>query len=144
MMNTIFITSFHPSIGQNILSGDVVKKLLLREDVRIVIFCPDYKTSYFKNEFDHPHIFIEGIKIEKPTWHDILFGYISRSVISSSTLLIHRKELFTGKKDFTFCVFLFLSDFRPNVFSKKVIRWLDQLTSPKSKFENYFKNTILN
>ncbi|MEK7629054.1 MAG: hypothetical protein AAB394_00840 [Patescibacteria group bacterium] len=140
MMNTIFITSFHPSIGQNILSGDVVKKLLLREDVRIVIFCPDYKTSYFKNEFDHPHIFIEGIKIEKPTWHDILFGYISRSVISSSTLLIHRKELFYRKKKILPFVFsYFLVILGRMFFLKKVIRWLDQLTSPKSKFENYFK-----
>ena len=50
-MTTIFITSFNPFIGRNILSTDVLGVLRKEDDLRIAVFVPDYKTAYFKEQY---------------------------------------------------------------------------------------------
>lgn len=61
-MKTIFITSFHPHISRNILATRAFRILASREDLRVIVLVPDYKTDYFKKKFSEGNVTIEGLK----------------------------------------------------------------------------------
>jgi len=61
-VKTIFITSFHPHISRNILATSAFGILKARQDLRIVVVVPDYKTAYFKEQFGGGNVVIEGVK----------------------------------------------------------------------------------
>ena len=65
-MRTLFITSFHAHISRNILATPVLSILKSRQDLRLVILVPDYKVSYFEENFGPPasggNVLIEGFK----------------------------------------------------------------------------------
>lgn len=141
-MKTIFITSFHPLVSRNILLNDIFCRNLIDGDsnLRVVIFCPDYKKEYFENTFKKENVIIEGINIKKNSFQDVLFSYIGRSAISTSTLSIHRKEIFYRNKSFFVFLFSFLVTFFGQ-FSviKKLIRFFDRLTISTNGYKEYFK-----
>lgn len=138
-MRTIFITSFNPFISRNILSTDVLAVLKSDPDLRIVIFCPDYKIDFFKEEFASANILIEGVKTELGSQQDIVFSYLDRSLVRTRTLAIHRLEIFLRNKNIITFFFSYilvgLGRFRS---VKRLVRWLDFLTINKNKFAFYF------
>lgn len=141
-MKTIFITSFHPLVSRNILLNDYFFKTLVGDgnDLRVVVFCPDYKKEYFERNFKKNNIIIEGVDIRKNSRQDILFNYLGRSLVSTSTLDIHRREIFLRNK--TFLVFLFsffLAFIGRFSLIKKLVRFLDQLTISKDEHREYFE-----
>lgn len=141
-MKTIFITSFHPLVSRSILLNDYFFKTLVGDgnDLRVVVFCPDYKKEYFERNFKKNNIIIEGVDIRKNSRQDILFNYIGRSVISTSTLSIHRREIFLRNKAFLVFLFSFLLTFVGQFgFVKKFSRFLDQLTISKNEYKEYFE-----
>jgi len=138
-MQTIFITSFNPFISRNILSGDILKLLQRKKSLRIVIFCPDYKLDYFKENFASDNVVIEGVATEVINKQDIIFSYIGRSLISTKTLAIHRWEIFLRNKNIiTFFFSYFLAAVGRLDQIKRFVRWLDFVTINKSKFSFYF------
>lgn len=139
-MKTIFITSFHPLISRNILlNNGFFNTLLADNQIRLVIFCPDYKQSYFERNFKENNVIIEGVKSERIDRQDVLFSYLSRFLISTETLFIHRRELLRKHKKFlAFAFAYFLVAIGRWAFIKKLIRWLDWLTISKDRFKDYF------
>lgn len=59
-MKTIFIASFHPIISRNIISTDIIS-LLIQRGCRIVVLVPDYKKSYFEENYPHAGVLYEGV-----------------------------------------------------------------------------------
>ncbi len=138
-MKTIFITSLNPFITRNILFTDVFKKLAGNPNLRIVIFCPDYKKEYFEKHFKKENVIIQPIKNERFSKQDVVFGYLGRSLIRTQTLAIHRKEIFLRNKNlFAYLFSHALSWIGWLLPVKNLIRFLDQLTISKSKFAEYF------
>ena len=143
---TIFITSFNPFATRNILFSDVFGILSSRPDWRLVIFCPDYKKDYFEKNFilrqaqnKKNNVIIEGVKSETASRQDIIFSYLGRSLISTKTLAIHRKEiLLRNKNPLTFIFSYFLNFIGWFSSIKKLVRSLDYLTISKTKFAVYF------
>lgn len=136
---TVFITSFNPFATRNLLFSDAFGILNSKSDLKLVIFCPDYKKDYFEEIFLKKNAVIEGIKAEVADRQDTLFGYLNRSAISTSTLAIHRKEILLRNKNlFTFIISCLLALIGRSLFIKRVIRFLDFFTINKRKFSVYF------
>lgn len=146
LMRTIFITSLNPFVTRNILLTDVFRKLSVQPDLRLVIFCPDYKKDYFEENFTlrqaqgkRSEVIIESIQSEKISFQDIVFGYLGRSLINTRRLAIRRGEIFLkNKKVFNYIISLFLSWIGWLSIVKKAVRFLDQLTISKNKFAAFF------
>lgn len=138
-MRTIFITSFNPFATRNILFSDVFGVLSSKFDLRLVIFCPDYKKDYFEKNFRKSNVIIEGIKVEEVNRQDILFSYLGRSLVSTKTLSIHRKEILLRNKNMLNFLVSYIFNFLGWFASvKKLLRFLDQMTITKNKFAVYF------
>ncbi len=138
-MKTIFITSFNPFIGRNILSTETLKQLAGTADLKIIIFCPAYKQNYFKDNFSSDNVAVEGAAAGTTSRQDIIFNYIGRSLISTKTLAIHRLEIFLRNKNIiTFFFSYFLAALGRSDRVKRFIRWLDLATINKSNFSFYF------
>jgi hypothetical protein len=141
-MKTIFITSFHPLVSRNILLNDIFCENLMgwNNDLRVVIFCPDYKKKYFEETFKKDNVIIEGVNIKRNNFQDVFFSYIGRSAIYTSTLSIHRKEIFFRNKSFFVFLFSFLITFfgKFNII-KKLIRLSDRITISTNEYKKYFK-----
>lgn len=66
-MKTIFISSFHPLISRNILSTDILPRLL-KAGVRVVLPTPQYKKEYFETNFGAlPGLSVEGVEYNRPS-----------------------------------------------------------------------------
>lgn len=138
-MKTIFITSLNPFVTRNILFTEVFSVLKSRPDIRLVIFCPDYKVDYFKKNFAAENVFIEGIKPQVISLQDVVFRYLGGSLIDNRTRYIHqRRELLHDKNYFKFWFSRLLSKLSRLVFIKKLVRVLDYLTISKKKFARFF------
>lgn len=138
-MRTIFITSFNPFATRNILFSDAFRILSQQPNLRLVVFCPDYKKDYFQEKFGRANVIIEGMKTEVVAKQDILFSYLGRSIIHTSTLSLHRREIFNrNKKFFNFLISQFIVFLGYLPFIKKIIRWLDLWTIASSRFGGYF------
>jgi len=139
-VKTIFITSLNPFITRNILFTDVFKTLWQKPDLRLVVFCPDYKVDYFKKHFAKDNVLIEGIKSQQVSGQDIVFSYLGRSLNRTRTLSLHRKEIFLRNKNFIAYaaahILSWIGWFSP---IKKLVRFLDLRTISRKKFGAYFK-----
>ncbi len=138
-MKTIFITSFNPFIGRNILSTETLNRLAGTVGLKVIIFCPAYKLNYFKENFASDNVVIEGVATEITSKQDIIFSYIGRSLISTKTLAVHRLEIFLRNKNIiTFFFSYFLAALGRLDKIKSFVRWLDFATINKSKSSFYF------
>lgn len=138
-MKTLFLTSLNPFVTRNILFTDVFKKITAAPDTRLVIFCPDYKKEYFETHFKKNSVVIEPIENERITIQDIIFGYISQSLLNTKRLVIRREEAFLSQKKYIQyggAVVLAWIGWIPAV--KKLVRFLDALTISKRRFASYF------
>lgn len=139
-MKTIFITSFNPFVTRNILFTDVFRIVKNAPDIRVVIFCQDYKKDYFLEHFRGNNILIEGISSQRVAKQDTIFNYLGRSLNRTCTLALHRKEILLRNKDiFAYCASHFLSWIGWLSPIKRMVRFFDQLTISKKKFAQYFE-----
>src|SRR3989344_3275520 len=139
MAKTIFIASLNPFVTRNILFTDVFKKLVETPDLRLVIFCPDYKKEYFEKYFQKENVIVEPVESEKISIQDIIFGYIGQSLLNTKRLVIRREEVFLSKKKYIqYFGAVFLSWIGRFAKVKKLVRFLDRLTFSKKRFAPYF------
>ena len=139
MSKTIFISCFNPFIFRNILTSDVLKVLKSKDDAKIIIFVPDYKIDFFKEQLRSPNVIIEGIKIKKSSKQDIIFRFLTGSLVDTSTILVHKKEkLYRDKRYFRFIIsWLLIKIFSHIFFIRTFIRSLDSLTVDRKTFLSY-------
>lgn len=140
-MKTIFVTCLNPFIARNILATDVFKILKSGNDLRLVIFVPDYKIGWFRENFPANNVVFEGITAQQIDRRDVLFTYLSSSVVDSHTLAIHKREKLL--KDGNYLKFFFswlLRKFlgRP-AFVKKFIRTMDLRWNAADRLAVFFE-----
>ena len=139
-MKTIFLTAFNPFVTRNILETDVFKILNRRNGLRLVVFCPDYKAGYFKENFESGNTVIEGIKTPTISRLDVIFSYIASSLVNTKTRYIHqRRELYQDHNYFKFLTSRFLARMSYWNLVKKAVRFLDNLTISNEVVETFFR-----
>ncbi len=140
-MSTLFITSFNPFIGRNILSTNVLGVLRAQNDLRIVIFVPDYKAEYFKTQFGGPNVTIEGVLSQKISRQDVLFRDLANSLADTSTIRFHRRRrLGAGGSVLRFLLSAFISRVLSRfAAAKRLARFADMRTISKTKFARFFE-----
>lgn len=62
-MRTVFITSFHPLISRNIISGGIIPALTRGGSTRVVVVVPDYKRSFYEETYRYPNVTYEGVDV---------------------------------------------------------------------------------
>ena len=65
MKKTIFITAFHSFISRGILNTDAFKMLAEKQDLKLVIFTPNYKKDSYVDTYGRNNVIIEGVNTEK-------------------------------------------------------------------------------
>src|SRR3989304_4125537 len=92
MTKTFFLTCFNPFIARNILATDVFRILKERQDLKLVVFVPDYKIGWFKENFSGANVVFEGIAPQKISRADVVLTYLASSLVDSKALGIHKRE----------------------------------------------------
>lgn len=139
-MKTIFLTSFNPFIARNILVTDVFRLLNERADLKIVVFVPDYKISWFKENFSGANVVFEGIAPQKISRADVIFTYLASSLLDSKTLAIHKREELARDGNYpkfwaSWVLRKIFSRLRP---LKSLIRYLDGRITGTAGLEEHF------
>lgn len=137
MPKTIFITSFHAHISRNILLTRAFDLLKSRNDLKIVLLAPDYKTGYFQENFGGGNVLVEGVKLYEAskTWSGLFFKRLAELMMPSETRFIKQKyKLHNDGKYAHYLFFLASSAFGRLLFARKIIRYLDLKFSPKGFF----------
>lgn len=96
---TIFITSFHGLLSR-VLDGGVLNGLLSEKNIKIVIFCLDFKKNYYEKEFGSERVIIEPIngKILPPK--ALFFQKIAFKLLLTKTTKIQAYNDLAEKKEY--------------------------------------------
>lgn len=139
-MKTIFITSFHGLISRNILQSGAFEILRNRDDLKLVVFVPDYKLDFFQENFGGKNAVFEKIGLKRASKIDSFFGFIFSALLATNSVKLKRREkLDADKKYFSFFVFyLIVSVFGKIGFLKSLLRWVYEFV-PSGKFSGYFE-----
>ena len=139
MNKTIFISAFNPFILRNILAGEVTK-VLKENGVRVVVFAPDYKADFFKQEIGASNVIVEGIEVCKASRRDTVSKYLAGSLTDTGTILVNKRvRLAWDGRWFRFTVsWLIMKLFSRWPIFKVLVRRLDYLTIRKDYCSKYF------
>lgn len=138
-MRTLFITSLTPFVTRNILLTDVLGSLKKQNDLRIIIFCPDFKADYFKKNCASDRVVIETIKPQASSFQDTVFKYLGGSLLNNRSRYIHqRRELLRDRNYLRFLVSRLFSVISSPLVVKWLVRFLDKKTISGEKFQKYF------
>jgi len=139
-MKTIFISSFHSLISRNILYP--ILDNLVSNDIKVVIFVPNYKKDFFIENFHGNNIIIEGINtgIVYKSLFNKLFHKVFFVLQNTININIRLKEEFLKDKNYIKYFFKkrfkrYFSNFK---FLINILRKLDFIFSNKKIFNNYF------
>lgn len=137
-MRTIFITSFHGLVSRVLESGllDYLKKT---DNLRVVIFAPDFKKDYFKGKFNSKNIIIEGINEKSTSGLARFFQKVSFFLLDTKSMKIIRRSYrdYTNYPRFVFTQFVAIV-FGRWQFVRRLFRFINYYFSGKSIFKSYF------
>src|SRR3989344_714217 len=140
-MKTIFITSFNPFIGRNILFSPVLTTLLKKRDIRVVVFVYDYKAAYFKSVLPKT-IIVHGLPPGAVTREDVFFRNVGQAIVDTSTLRFHSRRLYAENKNGIryFGAKLLREIFGHGDFIKRMVRAIDEKLIVRSgeRFAEFF------
>lgn len=138
-MKTIFITSFHGLMSRVFTSG-LIDKLLTNDSIRIVLFVPDFKKSYYKEIFNHPRIIIEGIRYDKYPKYSLTMRAFSFLLLRSRTMRIKMFEQSEKKnKGVEFFVYNLISFIGGYSMVRSFFRFLNYVIHDTGFFREYFE-----
>lgn len=138
-MKTIFITCLTPFITRNILFSEAFATLGRQRDLRMIIFCPDFKREYFESNFASANVVIEPITPQASSRQDSIFKYLCGNLIDNRTRYIHqRRELLRDKNYLRFFASRIATKAGRWVVAKRLARALDFRTISGEKFSRYF------
>ncbi len=136
-MKTIFITSFHILISRNILAMGVPARLAAR-GFKVVILAPDFKVSYFEQQFGGPHVVVEGVPANtaSQTFLGLIFKRLAQVMLPTTTARIRTAEkLVLEHKYFYFFGFILPARLLGRLRAgRRLVRRLDQALSPRHMF----------
>ncbi|MDP2676976.1 MAG: CDP-glycerol glycerophosphotransferase family protein [bacterium] len=93
---TIAISSFHTLISRNILRSGLLEELQGR--VNIVIFCPQHKKDFFKNEFAGEHVSVVGVPGVSLSRRERVARTIGAALLPTSTIQFKKKAKYWRDK----------------------------------------------
>ncbi len=138
-MKTIFITSFHGLMSRVFASG-IIDRLLFDESIRVVLFVPDFKRSYYEEIFNHHRIIIEGIQYDKYPKHSLSMRAFSFLLLCSQTMYIKMLEQSERKNSRTgFFVYRLISFMGKYSVIRSFFRFLNHIFSDRDFFKDYFE-----
>ena len=141
MKKTIFITSFHLLISRNIIDTDITR-LLVAQQLQIVVIIPDYKKKYFEKTFKGTGLLFEGVTAHKPskTKLGLFFKRLARFMLPTRTVrLYERYRMWTLKKSSLYQMFFWICQGLGCVaFILPLVRFLDWKYSPHHFFNELF------
>lgn len=135
-MNTIFVTSFHPHISRNILSAGVLFRLA--SFARVVLIVPDYKKSFFEENFGGENVIVKGMPMYQASkfWRGLFFKKLGVFLFNTGTSRLKtRYKYYNDRKFFYFASAMALGFLGQLFFVRRVVRFLDQKFSPKGFFK---------
>lgn len=141
-MKTIFISCFHPYTSRNILSTDIYRELVKRDDLRIVLFVHSRKKEYITQTFSAPHLIVEGINLDAPSKRraTLIMKRIAKYCVDSDTVRIQRSLKWRfEKKYFYLGIALLASAVSASSSLRAFLRWLDFRVAQKDRFRSYFE-----
>jgi len=135
---TIFITSFHGLLSR-VLGGGVLGGLLKNKNVKIVIFCLDFKKNYYEKEFGSDRVIIEIINGKTLPPRALFFQKIAFKLLLTKTTKIQTySDLVEKKKYLQFVlrrVMSFLGSFK---LTRELFRFIYFYFSKNDFFSEYF------
>lgn len=146
-MKTIFIASFHPYTGRNILQTKAFELLASRPDLRIVIFVPGYKQEYSQKQFGRENVIIEGVDFDFPSKRrvSLIMKRIAKYALYSNSTRIERerKKAMDGRLIYYFATaFLAILLSRLSLVSRvlrKFMRLADYKLAINDRYRIYFE-----
>lgn len=136
-MKTVIVTSFHPLISRNILSTDIISKLI-SSGIRVVVLCPLKKVEFFTAEFQSRGVEISAIDTA-PSWYDSFLRILAISGLNTQTLKIKRKTEMKGRGA---VLSLFLSGKIGCLVVRKLSNFLTRTMRFKEIFSKYSPDLI--
>lgn len=137
MTKTVLITSFHAHVSRNLLATQFLELLKAASNFRVVILAPDYKLSYFRENFSGGNISVEGVNSNKISRRPLglLFKKLGVFLYDSDTTRLKLKfKLLQDRKLFYFLFFSGAAFWGRSFFVRKLFRGLDFYFSPKGSF----------
>lgn len=135
-MKTLFVTSFHPHISRNILSAGVLSRFARL--MRVVLIVPNYKKSFFEEQFGSENVFVEGVSMYQASkfWRGLFFKKLGIFLFDTGTARLKTKyKYYNDKKFFYFLTAMSLGFFGKLFLLRRAVRFLDQKFSPKGFFK---------
>ncbi len=136
-MKTILISSFNPFISRNLFCGDFLTGLKSAPDIKVILAVPDYKKEFFEKNFGGGNVSVEGISVTSPNRREVIFKYLSSSLVWTRTIFIHKREkLAKDKKILRFLLSLTLMAMGFLRFPRAICRMLDYWLDRPEQFRN--------
>lgn len=140
-MRTVFITIFQGVEAKNILRTDIYKKLIARDDVRIIFFArsPE-RADYYQKEFSHSRVVYESVEKEPQNFWDKIFGYLKTLLLRTETNDLRRRmTLEESGNYFRYIIGLLLNRIFARPLIRQIVRRLDYLLVRDHTFTDYFE-----
>ncbi len=140
MNKTILISAFNPFILRNILIGGALP-VLTGDFARVIVLVPDYKKDFFQKEIGSDRVIIEPVGAQRITRQDTIFRFINSSLVSSQTLLSHKKDQLArrGGQVRFWVAWMAMRFFRLVPGLVWLVQKLDYLTMRKNYYQELFK-----
>jgi len=137
---TIFVTSFH-SLVSRVLESGVLDHILKSGDVRVVIFVPHFKKTYFEKIFGRKkNIIIEGIERDALSKQAYFFYRLAFMLLDTKTMYLTRRSFrgYRHKHE------IFIAQGAANMFGRSkllrnMFRMINYYFSGKQIFTPYFE-----
>src|SRR3989344_5672954 len=134
-MKTVFITSFHALISRNILQTSLLRELA-RDGIRVVLVVPDYKKSYFQEQFSASQVTVVGVSTNLSR-RDIFFRKLTLALTPTRALTIKwRADFYVNRKFFPFVISSILSFFGRFSYALRMLRLLEAVLPGTSFFKD--------
>lgn len=136
---TIFITSFHGLLSR-VLDRGVLNGLLNDKNIKVVIFCLDFKKNYYEKEFGSERVIIEPIngKILPPK--ALFFQKIAFKLLLTKTTKIQAYNDLAEKKEYSQFVSRRILSFLGSLkLVRMIFRFIYFYFSKTNFFSQYFE-----
>ena len=138
-MKTLFIPIFHALQSRNIVMTDVLKVLEADQSLRIILFVPRAKESYYRNEFSTDRLIIEGSDlIVENRWVQLL-SIIAKNFYDNRTIYWRQMQrLLSSNNKLVFWFSRLVTKLSHLTYGRVIIRKVFSLTADIDHFLPYF------
>ncbi len=141
MKKTILISIFQSFLARSILGTEAFRKLISNKDIKIVILAPDFKKSFYEENFGTENVTVEAVDDAKlRALSTTKFHKLSVLLLPTYFVRYRMKEkLYEKKRYLNFISRAFINYIlAPFKISHRIFRFLDSHVSSTELFDHYF------